>query len=99
MVMKNQPIQLEIPFLQEILEKVDNIEHRLDNLNQQPSLEKDYLDVQEVCKILRVGQRTLINWANVGKLLPLPNDSGKKLYRASDVQAFLEGTYINGRRV
>ena len=91
-------IKVEIPLVQELLKKVENIERRLNELNQKPSLEKTWLDVQEVCKILHVGPRTLINYANDGKLMPTPHPGGKKLYRTSDVQEFLEGYYPSGRR-
>ena len=89
---------MQIPLLQDMLDKMEKIEQMLAELNQQPSLLKTILSVEEVCKILHVCQRTLINWDRSGKLKPLPNEGGKKLYYLSDVEAFLEGRYIHGRR-
>ena len=91
-------IQLTLPLFTEVMDKLEIIEKKIDQQNQQPSLEKTILSLQEVCKILQVGKRTLSNWDKANKLKPLPNKIGKKLYRSSDVEAFLEGRYNSGRR-
>jgi hypothetical protein len=57
------------------------------------SLGDQWLDNEDVCKILRVTKRTLQNYRD-NFVLPYSQIGKKILYKASDVQLILEKNYI-----
>jgi phage-related minor tail protein len=57
------------------------------------SLGDQWLDNEDVCKVLRVTKRTLQNYRD-NFVLPYSQIGKKILYKASDVQLILEKNYI-----
>jgi DNA-binding transcriptional MerR regulator len=58
-------------------------------------MQDDLLPTNEVAKLVRRTVATVNRWANEGKLIPaveMPGETGARLYRRSDVQAFLAAT-------
>ena len=53
-----------------------------------------WIDNEEVCKILKVTKRTLQNYRD-NSILPYSQIGRKVYYKASDVQAVLEKNYIS----
>lgn len=60
----------------------------------QPVLGEQWLDNEEVCKLLKVTKRTLQNYRD-NFILPYTQVGKKILYKASDVQSTLEQNYIH----
>jgi len=89
-----QTFQLSIPFFKEVLEKLENMETKLEQIAKQSPLEETWLDNQEVASLLRVTPRTLQNYRDQG-ILPFSQIGSKIYYRASDIQAHLDKHYIN----
>jgi hypothetical protein len=57
------------------------------------ALGDEWLDNEDVCKVLRVTKRTLQNYRD-NFVLPYSQIGKKILYKASDVQLILEKNYI-----
>jgi hypothetical protein len=57
------------------------------------ALGDEWLDNEDVCKVLRVTKRTLQNYRD-NFVLPYSQIGKKILYKASDVQMILEKNYI-----
>ena len=71
---------------------LQRIEHKL---NEGPSVKNDWLDSQDICKMLQISKRTLDSYREKG-LLPFSKIGGKVFYRAKDIEDYLR-THI-GRR-
>jgi len=61
-------------------------------------MEKKYLTIKEVAKILGVTPQTLRNWDKSGKLKALRNPiNNYRVYRAYDVEVFLRKMESKGK--
>jgi MerR family transcriptional regulator, repressor of the yfmOP operon len=78
----------------QIIEKMDLLEARFENLAEASvnPLKDKWLDIEEVCFLLKVSKRTLQSYRN-DKLLPYSIIGKKVYYRASDVEKFLLKNY------
>lgn len=95
--MNEKVFQMKIPFFQEILDRMESMEKKLELMAKQSPLEETWLDNQEVAKLLRVTPRTLQNYRDRG-ILPFSQVGSKIYYRAADIQKHLDDHYIKGRR-
>jgi len=80
-----------------IMDKMDRIERKLKGQVPQSPLKDTWLDIQEVCDILKISKRTLQKYRNDGTL-PFSKVEGKVYFKASDVQKHLEKHYKKLRR-
>ena len=94
--MEKDFLQLKIPFFSEILERMESMEKKLEQIAKQSPLEETWLDNQEVAKFLRVTPRTLQNYRD-RRMLPFSQIGSKIYYRASDIQKHLEAHYIKSQ--
>ena len=51
----------------------------------------EYLDANEVCKLLKISQSTLKRWRTEGKIKFVKLSERKFLYPKSEIQLLLEG--------
>lgn len=86
-------IQLNIPFYQEILDKLEDISSKMELMSEKSPLENTWLSNQEVAKLLRVTPRTLQNYRDQG-IIPFSQVGPKIYYKASDIQKHLEDHYV-----
>ena len=91
-------MQLSLPLFSEVLDKLESMEKKLEQIAKQSPLEETWLDNQEVAKFLRVTPRTLQNYRDQG-ILPFSQVGSKIYYRASGIKKHLEDHYVKGRRV
>lgn len=79
---------------QKLLDMLNEIHLKLDEVNTQRPFKEVYLDNEALCHELKVSPRTLQNRRDSG-VLPYIKDEGKIYYKASDVEAYLNSNYIN----
>jgi excisionase family DNA binding protein len=77
---------------QALIAKIDEIGHKLDEQNGGPALKDTWLDIQEVCFLLKISKRTLQTYRDKG-VLPFSQVNGKIYFKASDIQKHLEYNY------
>jgi len=58
----------------------------------EPSLKDTWLDIQEVCFLLKISKRTLQTYRDKG-ILPYSQVNGKIYFKAADIQKHLEKNY------
>ncbi len=89
--------RFEIPTLQEILDKLEGIDNKIDSvLNKKPDIEI-WLTTKEAAQALQVTTRTLQSYRDQG-IIPFSQFRREIRYRQSDIQDFLFDHYIKGRR-
>lgn len=93
-------ITIQTEAFQKIIENILEIRQLVSaKVNQNP-LTDNWLDISEVCRLLKVSKRTLQNYRDNGSL-PYSQISGKIYFRAADIQEYLEKHYVkvsNARR-
>jgi predicted DNA-binding transcriptional regulator AlpA len=78
-----------------IINDLSEIKQAVNNKSQQPLADK-WLDVQEVCQLLHISKRTLINYRAEG-LLPYSQINAKIYFKSSDIESYLEKHYVKAR--
>lgn len=81
----------------QLMERLDKIEEYLKSDLKQKPLDEIWLDIQEVCTLLKVSPRTLQNYRD-NRELSYSRISGKIYFKASDIQKHLEKNYIKSKR-
>ncbi len=76
----------------QLLNKIDNLNSKIDSLSKQNPLTDNWLDIQDVCQLLKVSKRTLQSYRDKG-VLPFSQHGSKIYYKASDIQQYLEDNY------
>ena len=92
---------MEIKFISEdayiqLIKKLDDIKKDLQTKDVKSALKDIWLDIQEVCAILKVSKRTLQNYRD-NNVLPYSQISGKIYFKAGDIQKHLENNYIKSK--
>lgn len=77
--------------LQEMYKQLKEITQQYKRL----SLQKEWLDNQDVCLLLRIDKRTLQTYKSKG-ILNCSKINRKNYFKASEVQALLKNNTING---
>ena len=86
-------LQINSDDFNQLLNKLDELNTKLDSsLNVQPQ-QKEWLDIQETCKILKVSIKTLSNYRTNG-ILPFSQIGAKIYFKASDIQEHLNKHYV-----
>ena len=76
----------------QLLNKIDKLESKIDNISKQNPLEETWLDIQDVCQLLKISKRTLQSYRDKG-VLPFSQNGSKIYYKASDIQQYLVDNY------
>ncbi len=82
---------------QALMAKIDEIGNKLDEQNGGPALKDTWLDIQEVCFLLKISKRTLQTYRDKA-ILPYSQVNGKIYFKASDIQKHLEKNYRKLKR-
>jgi excisionase family DNA binding protein len=77
----------------QLVSKIDLLRDALENDRKSTPLCETWLDIQEVCVLLKVSKRTLQAYRDK-KILPFSQISGKIYFKASDIEEHLEHHYI-----
>lgn len=88
---------MEIKFIsteayQHLINKLDDIASKIGQKTIESPLDEIWLDIQEVCILLKISKRTLQSYRD-NKILPYSQISGKIYFKASDIQHHLEKNY------
>ncbi len=75
-----------------IASKIDNLYSVLDKNKKANPLSDTWLDIQEVCLLLKVSKRTLQKYRDKG-ILPYSQIGGKIYFKASDIEEHLKNHY------
>ena len=97
-------ITIENQAFSKLLSNLENLTREIHSQNEKSTVKRElpkerlklgdqWLDNEEVCKILKVTKRTLQNYRD-NFILPYSQIGRKVYYKASDVQALLEKNYI-----
>ncbi|MFN8257716.1 MAG: helix-turn-helix domain-containing protein [Bacteroidales bacterium] len=76
----------------ELLNKIDSLTEKVDCINNVNPLKDKWLDIQEVCILLKISKRTLQSYRDNG-VLPYSQIGSKIYYRASDIEEHLKSHY------
>ena len=76
----------------QLLNKIDKLESKIDKLSKQNPLDDTWLDIQDVCQLLKISKRTLQSYRDKG-VLPFSQNGSKIYYKASDIQQYLDDNY------
>ena len=80
-----------------IINKLDEVIDILNKENKVNPLNVTWLDISEVCILLKISKRTLQNYRDYG-ILPFSKVGGKIYFKASDIEKHLEEHYQPGWR-
>ena len=81
----------------QLIDKIDAIAGNLNHHAKATPLSETWLDIQEVCQLLKISKRTLQSYRDNG-ILPFSQISGKIYFKASDIEDHLENHYRPIRR-
>lgn len=92
---------MEIKFISQeayiqLINKLDDIKEDLQTKDVKSPLKDIWLDIQEVCTILKISKRKLQNYRD-NYILPYSQISGKIYFKAADIQKHLENNYIKSK--
>lgn len=76
----------------QLVKKLDEIKHHIDSSSLKSPLRDIWLDIPEVCALLKISKRTLQSYRDNNKL-PYSQISGKIYFKAADIQKHLEKNY------
>jgi hypothetical protein len=76
----------------ELLKKIDTLSEKVENIDNSNPLADKWLDIQEVCILLKISKRTLQSYRD-RNVLPYSQIGSKIYYRASDIEKHLESHY------
>jgi MerR family transcriptional regulator, repressor of the yfmOP operon len=78
---------------QVIADNIAEINKKIDNSNKQQLLSDNWLDIQEVCLLLKISKRTLQSYRDNG-VLPFSQIGGKIYFKAADIEEHLNSHYV-----
>jgi hypothetical protein len=76
----------------QIVSKIDKLSALLENNKKSIPLSDIWLDIPEVCLVLKISKRTLQTYRD-NKILPFSQINGKIYFKASDIEEHLEHHY------
>ncbi len=80
----------------QLVKKLDEIKEDLQTKDVKSPLKDIWLDIQEVCAILKISKRTLQQYRDTNTL-SYSKISGKVYFKAADIQNHLENNYIKSK--
>jgi hypothetical protein len=90
-------ITIESSAFQQILDSINEIKKILSNKSAVSPLSEKWLDISEVCILLKISKRTLQGYRDNG-ILPYSQINGKIYFRVSDIEAHLHSHYVKAHR-
>jgi excisionase family DNA binding protein len=87
-----QVITMTTEAYQHLIDKIDAIAGNISDKSNTNPLSDKWLDIQEVCLLLKISKRTLQSYRDNGTL-PFSQVSGKIYFKASDIEKHLENHY------
>jgi len=87
-------LELNLPILDEIKNRLEVIDSKLESIQKSRSLSGVWLTTKEAAKALQVTPRTLQNYRDRGEI-PFTQFGREIRFRAEDIQAFLLEHYVN----
>jgi len=78
---------------QQIIKEISEISKNINHTNNQQPLSETWLDIQDVCRLLKISKRTLQSYRDNG-LLSYSQISGKIYFKAADVEDHLNSHYV-----
>ena len=78
--------------LQIVVDKLDNLNKKIDAKNSPNPLNQTWLDIQDTCLLLKISKRTLQSYRDNG-ILPFSQIGGKIYFRANDIEEHLNRHY------
>ncbi len=85
-------ITIQSEAFQEIINSIQEIKETISVQNNQQPLSEKWLDIQEVCFLLKISKRTLQSYRDKN-LLPYSQIGGKIYFRATDIEDYLQKHY------
>jgi hypothetical protein len=82
----------------QIIESINEINQKLDSKINTNPLQDTWLDIQDVCMLLKISKRTLQSYRDQG-VLPFSQISGKIYFKACDIQTHLDKHYSKPQSV
>ena len=76
----------------QLIDKIEAIAANMNRKSKENPLTDTWLDIQEVCLLLKISKRTLQTYRDNGTL-PYSQVSGKIYFKASDIEKHLETHY------
>jgi excisionase family DNA binding protein len=76
----------------QLIDKIEAIAANLNRKSKENPLTDTWLDIQEVCQLLKISKRTLQTYRDNGTL-PYSQVNGKIYFKASDIEHHLETHY------
>ena len=77
----------------DIVNRLDELNKKIEKSGANQPLTERYLDVQEACQLLKISKRTLQAYRDKG-LLSFSQIAGKIYFRASDIEEHLKNHYV-----
>jgi excisionase family DNA binding protein len=88
----NQMI-FDVPVMDEILSKLDQINKKLESIHKQKTLDELLLTTKEACQVLKISLRSLQSYRDRG-LIPFIQFGREVRFRPEDLQQFLMDHFI-----
>lgn len=85
-------ITIQSEAFKEIMTKLDELNNNSNSRNDDYPLSERWLDIQEVCQLLKISKRTLQTYRD-NKILPYSQVAGKIYFKASDIEEHLKKHY------
>ena len=76
----------------QLVKIIEELDKKIDKISKQNPLEDAWLDIQEVCTILKISKRTLQTYRDNG-ILSFSQHGTKIYFKAGDIQKYLEDNY------
>ena len=89
-------IMMDAEEFKQIMDKINRIQKSIEDNKTQTPLTDKWLDVQEVCELLKISKRTLQNYRDQG-IISYSQISGKIYFRATDIEEHLNKHYTNSK--
>ncbi len=90
--MPMQVITITTDAYMQLIDKIESIAANMNQKSKEQPLTDTWLDIQEVCQLLKISKRTLQSYRDNG-ILPFSQVSGKIYFKASDIELHLEKHY------
>jgi excisionase family DNA binding protein len=86
-------VVIESKAFNEIIKKIDEIEIKVEKAVSKTLNKEEWLDVSEVCDVLKVSKRTLQNYRDTG-ILGFSKYGGKVYFKAKEIKEYFERNYV-----
>lgn len=92
-----QIVSITVDAYKEILEHLEKINKRFDNISKPLTLAESWIDVSDTCIALNISKRTCQNYRDQG-ILPFSQIGGKIYFKVADIEDHLKRHYVNNAK-